>query len=147
MEAICLSRNKCKGSGFGILVGILFPFVHFLFERFGFPLISKRQSNNGVLGFKTMEKGSILVVDEGIKYLLIPDYAAVRGLSRVSVIIRMTCWSCAYTYIYQLDPVGVSDQVFEGLETTRLTTPLSSSERIEGMARSRILRLRDRIGL
>ena len=93
-----------------VLVGILLAVVQLLLERLGFLLVGKRQGGQTVLELEGVEEDAVLVVGEGVVYLLVPYDAAV-GRLRPSVA-RTTggCW-CTYRYVYQLEPECVAHQV------------------------------------
>lgn len=94
----------------GVLGGILFAIVHLLLERLRLLFIRERKCGEAVLKLEGVEEHAILIVAEGVVYLLVPYYAAVRGLSLVSTY-SLYSGMQTYRYIHQLDPEGVAHQV------------------------------------
>jgi len=75
-------------------VSILLTFIHLLFELLCFLLVSKGQAGQTVLELKGVEKGTVLVVLEGVVDFLVPDDAAIRRRD-----------------VDHLDPKSVADEV------------------------------------
>lgn len=63
-----------------VLMCILLAFIHLLLELLRFLLICKRQASQTVLEFEGVEKGTVLVVLEGVIDFLVPDNTTIRGL-------------------------------------------------------------------
>jgi hypothetical protein len=63
-----------------VLVGVLLSVVHLLLERLRLLLIGKRKRSLTVLELEGMEEHAILVVAEGVVYLLVPNDAAAGWL-------------------------------------------------------------------
>jgi len=128
VEAIGLASGEPEGTLFGAFVRLLFPLVHLLLERPRFFFIGEGQANYAVLGLEGMEKGSVLVVDESIEYLLVPDNASVGRLDTISTC-PLAVHSGTYTYVNQLYPKSMSDQVV-GQHGSSLKPRISPSRRI-----------------
>jgi len=89
--------TTCSGSErlcFCVLAGVLFPLIHLLLESPRLFLVDKRQAGQALFEFEGMEKGSVLVILEGVVDFLIPNYASVCGRD-----------------VDQLDPESVPDEV------------------------------------
>lgn len=68
-----------------VLVGVLFTVVHLLLERLRLLLVRKRESSQAFFQLESVEEDAILVVREGVVYLLVPDDATVGRLHNVSM--------------------------------------------------------------
>jgi hypothetical protein len=68
-----------------VLVGVLFTVVHLLLERLRLLLVRKRESGQTFFELEGVEEDAILVVREGVVYLLVPDDATVGRLHNVSM--------------------------------------------------------------
>lgn len=68
----CAGRNTSEWRSFSRLAGVLFPLIHFLFELLCLLLVDEAQGRHTFFQFKGVEEGPILVVDPGVKQLLIP---------------------------------------------------------------------------
>ena len=79
---VAVGHASAKSEWFGpcILVRILLPFVHLLLKSLCFLFIGKTQGGKAVFHFEGVEEGTVLVVDEGVKYLLVPDDASIGWL-------------------------------------------------------------------
>jgi hypothetical protein len=57
-------------------MGVLFAVVELLLERPGLLLVGERQASQTVLELESVEEDAVLVVGEGVVYLLVPYYAS-----------------------------------------------------------------------
>lgn len=78
----------------GVFVRVLLAVVELLLECLCFLLVGEGQCSQAVLEFEGVEEDAILVVGEGIVYLLVPYDATVRG-----------------RYVDQLQPERVANQI------------------------------------
>src|SRR5690242_7324981 len=76
---------SAKGLVLCVLVGVLFAVVDLLLERLGLLLVGKGKGGLACLELKGVEEDAVLVVGEGVVYLLVPDDATVGRLQRVLV--------------------------------------------------------------
>ena len=87
--AVCdrSAASCCSAEGLvlGVLVGVLFAVVDLLLERLRFLLVGEREAGPAVLQLEGVEEDAILVVGEGVVYLLVPDDATVGRLQAVSM--------------------------------------------------------------
>ena len=74
-----------------VLMSVLLAVIHLLLECLRLLLVCKRESRQTFFELETMEEDAILIVYEGIVYLLVPDDATVGRLQPVSIG-RASCW-------------------------------------------------------
>lgn len=68
-----------------VLVGVLLAVVDLLLERLGLFLVGEREARLAIFKLEGVEEDAILVVGEGVVYLLVPDDATVGRLQRISI--------------------------------------------------------------
>lgn len=91
-EAVAMALSVCggptgacscaKGLVLCVLVGVLFAVVDLLLERLGLLLVGEGEGGLACLELKGVEEDTVLVVGEGVVYLLVPDDATVGRLQR-----------------------------------------------------------------
>lgn len=91
---------------------ILLPLVHLLLECLRLLLICEGQTGETVLEFEGVEKCPVLIVCEGVIYLLVPDHTSLCRLFAACQYFRCLIFAeSTHRYVYHLDPICVSDQV------------------------------------
>lgn len=73
------SDGRSKWLCLCLLAGILLPLVHLLLELPCFFLVDERQAGHALFELEGMEKGTVLVILEGVIDLLVPDDTSVGG--------------------------------------------------------------------
>lgn len=81
-RAIGTSSGHPKRLALGILMCVLFAFVHFLLELLRLLLVGEGQAGETLLEFEGVEESAVLIVREGVVDLLVPNDAAVQGLAQ-----------------------------------------------------------------
>ena len=73
VPACWLSSNSLERGSFSLFASILLPLVHLLLELLCFLLVYEGEASKTLFELERVEEGPVLVVKEGIVYLLIPD--------------------------------------------------------------------------
>jgi hypothetical protein len=94
LKSVGLSGEECEGLGSCAFICLLLSLVDLLLKRLGFLLVGKRQPHGTAFDLEGMEEGAVLVVGEGVEYLLVPDDAAV-----------------CLADVDELDPEGIANEV------------------------------------
>jgi hypothetical protein len=91
----CASSRGCaEGFVLGVLVGVLLAVVELLLECLGFLLVGERQACQAILELKGVEEDTVLVVREGVVYLLVPYNTTTLGLQ--PSVLHSVPWHCSH---------------------------------------------------
>jgi hypothetical protein len=78
LKSVSLTGYERERLGFCAFICLLLSLINLFLESFCFLLVRKGESHRTALDLEGMEEGPVLVVGEGVEYLLIPYDTTVR---------------------------------------------------------------------